>query len=125
MIYMVPLPSQPAPSPNDRTDRRATNSTVQAWREAAAWMARKHRLPRMARAQIVLTMTPADRRRRDATNLYAALKACEDGLVDAGILRDDSSAYVPETGCRIYPPDPSLDNHRWTLEIHDLSDDVA
>ena len=125
MIYMVPLPSQPAPSPNDRTDRRATNTTVQAWREAAAWMARKHRLPRMARAEIVLTMTPADRRLRDATNLYAALKACEDGLVDAGVLRDDDWRYVAMTGCRIDTPDPDLADHAWTLEIHDLSDDVA
>ena len=39
--------------------------------------------------EIQLFFTPADSRARDPLNLVASLKACEDGIVDAGVIADD------------------------------------
>ena len=43
-----------------------------------------------ARAVVNVTFIVPDRRRRDKTNFASAFKAGLDGLVDAGIIKDDS-----------------------------------
>jgi crossover junction endodeoxyribonuclease RusA len=35
-----------------------------------------------------------DNRRRDTTNLFPSIKAAMDGIVDAGVLKDDSDKYI-------------------------------
>lgn len=52
------------------------------------------KVPRLRRAQIVVEFRPPDRRRRDVHNLYPSAKAAIDGLVDAGVLPDDSDRYL-------------------------------
>jgi crossover junction endodeoxyribonuclease RusA len=49
-----------------------------------------HGIPPLACCQVLLTYFPPDARRRDADNLVALLKACCDGLADAGVVRDDT-----------------------------------
>ena len=44
----------------------------------------------LGHARIVVTFIVPDRRRRDKTNMAASFKAGLDGLVDAGIIKDDS-----------------------------------
>ena len=44
--------------------------------------------------RIVVTLHFLDRRRRDVGNLAPTTKALIDGMVDAGLLVDDSSAHV-------------------------------
>ena len=46
--------------------------------------------PRYAHAKVDITFVVPDRRRRDKTNFASAFKAGLDGLVDAGIIKDDS-----------------------------------
>lgn len=49
-----------------------------------------NRFPALARCEVTLTWYVNDRRRRDADNLFPTLKAACDGLVDAGIVSDDT-----------------------------------
>jgi len=49
------------------------------------------------RANITVTWVAKDKRRRDFDNLFASLKATIDGLVEAGLIMDDSAAHVSYT----------------------------
>jgi crossover junction endodeoxyribonuclease RusA len=49
------------------------------------------------RADITITWVAKDKRRRDFDNLFASLKATIDGLVEAGLIVDDSAAHVSYT----------------------------
>jgi Holliday junction resolvase RusA-like endonuclease len=46
------------------------------------------------RVEVTLTWFVKDKRRRDADNLVPTLKALCDGLVDAGIVPDDTPEYM-------------------------------
>lgn len=61
-----------------------------------AWRAisERVRLPALPRIEVLLTWVVKDRRRRDAINLYPLVKALTDGLVDAGVIPDDTPQYV-------------------------------
>jgi crossover junction endodeoxyribonuclease RusA len=48
------------------------------------------------KAQVDVTFVVPDRRRRDKTNLAASFKAGLDGIVDAGILVDDSHEHCDD-----------------------------
>jgi len=63
-------------------------------------------LPWLA-AHVVVTLTyyPRDRRRRDADNLVPTLKACSDGLVDAGVTADDTPDLMQKHMPIIAAPD--------------------
>ena len=47
--------------------------------------------PSWNHAKVDITFVVPDKRRRDKTNLAASFKAGLDGLVDAGIIKDDSA----------------------------------
>lgn len=44
-----------------------------------------------------LVWVVGDRRRRDADNVVPTLKACADGLVDAGVVPDDTPEFMSKT----------------------------
>jgi hypothetical protein len=69
-------------------------SLVASWRDAAGWYTRAARVPKLHRVHIVAELRFTDRRRRDPCNYYPTVKACVDGLVDVGVLHDDSADYV-------------------------------
>lgn len=50
--------------------------------------------PPVEKVDVTMTWTVKDRRRRDAENPVATLKALCDGLVDAGIVPDDTPEYM-------------------------------
>lgn len=52
------------------------------------------RLGRQNRVRVTLTWIVADKRRRDEDNLVATLKACCDGIVDAGVVPDDTPEFM-------------------------------
>jgi len=70
-------------------------------RQAAGWLAKAQRIPRLERAHILAILQPPDNRKRDPGNWYPSYKACIDGMVDAGILPDDYAKYLDG-------PDPRL-----------------
>jgi len=49
------------------------------------------------RAHITITWVAKDKRRRDLDNLFAQLKATLDGLVEVGLIEDDSATHVSYT----------------------------
>lgn len=124
MIHRIGLPDLPAWSLNSRGHWTERAETVAAWRLVAKNEANRLLPKRLGRVAITLTMTPADRRRRDPDGIVGALKPIIDGLVDAGVLADDSWRHVASVTCRIDDPDPALTVHRWVLEI-DPADDRA
>jgi hypothetical protein len=99
----------PAPtgwlSKNQRRHRLVQAEDVKLWRQAGQAWALKGRVPRMGRVHITAVVRfPADRRRRDAPNVYLSVAAVVDGLQDAGVLADDNDSYV--TGLHIVPGEP-------------------
>ena len=56
----------------------------------------------------------------DADNLAPTYKACQDALVDAGILPGDWWAHVPEARQHIHPPVAGRTAAMW-LEIKDAA----
>ena len=51
----------------------------------------------MKRAHITITWRSSDKRKRDIDNLLAAMKGSIDGLVDAGVIEDDSAKELSYT----------------------------
>lgn len=89
---------------NERRDRRADNATVQTWKNAAAVLARKARMPKLGAIHVTATLHFCDRRRRDAPNYYPTIKAAIDGLVVAEVLDDDDNLHIHSL--TIIPGDP-------------------
>lgn len=101
MIVNLPWTNPPLGG-NDRGHTRYSPFTRIKGEALVAVKAAK--LPRLAGAEITLVLQPKDRRRRDADNLSPTYKACQDALVAAGVLLDDSWVSVPAATCRIVPP---------------------
>jgi hypothetical protein len=78
---------------NDRYKRRP-DKEIREWRAAGMVYARQAKLPPLARAHIVAELRFCDRIRRDEHNFYPTVKALIDGLVDHGLLPDDSHHYL-------------------------------
>jgi len=49
------------------------------------------------KAHITITWVAKDKRRRDVDNMFASMKSYIDGLVDVGLLADDSASHVSYT----------------------------
>lgn len=70
----------------------------------------------LERVALELHYRPRDKRRRDPRNLAPTLKALEDGLVDAGVVPDDTPEYVDGTGQELYV-DPVEPGHPGALYL--------
>jgi crossover junction endodeoxyribonuclease RusA len=118
-MWTLELPFTIPLSMNSRMHHFAKAGHVKVWRNAVHVLAKSAQIPFCPDGvQIALFYTPPDRRRRDPLNLVASLKACEDGIVDAGVVVDDDAAHhtsvmpvITEKG----PPRPG-GNRIW-LEI--------
>lgn len=51
-------------------------------------------IPRLEKVKIRAIYYAPNNRRRDMSNLFPSVKSAVDGLVDAGVLKDDSDRYV-------------------------------
>ncbi|QDF20231.1 hypothetical protein SEA_BRAN_49 [Corynebacterium phage Bran] len=104
--YTLWLPyALPPLTANQRMHWRRKADTVRDVRYATNVLARNAKLPQgVEHVTIELHYTPRDRRRRDASNLMPTQKAVVDGLVDAGLVPDDTPDYVTETIPTIDPP---------------------
>ncbi len=102
----LPWTTPPA-SANDRDHWRVKARKVADIRWAAtACVFRDVLAHELDRVAVGLTYVPRDRRRRDPDNLVVPLfKALVDGIVDAGIVPDDTPAYVLRSMPVIAEPD--------------------
>lgn len=98
----VPLGTKAWINANHRYHWRVKAAMTKTWREETGWLAAASLHP-MDQAQIICELSFADRQRRDPANWAPTAKACVDGLVDAGILVDDSHHYVTGPDMRIGP----------------------
>lgn len=82
-------------SPNRRLHFRTRAARVKRWRDASAWIARELGWTKRNR-KVRLTCTIRRWQKTDPFQARAtlALKALEDGLVDAGIIPDDTEDWV-------------------------------
>lgn len=94
-VFVPPSPAKrPWMSSNDR-DHWMRRKTLSAYyRQAARDSAVAQRIPPLGCAWIVGWLAFGSRRRRDDHNYMPTVKACVDGVVDAGVLADDSYRYL-------------------------------
>lgn len=95
MTVTIYLPLPPAAlNPNARVHWRTKAKATKAYREAARWAAHAPHAAQWKVADIQAHFRFGQDRRRDRDNLLASLKAAFDGLVDAGLLADDSGVVL-------------------------------
>lgn len=90
---------------NQRGHWRVHDPARKALRAEAATRARALGIPACGHITTRLHYRAPDRRRRDEDNLIATAKPLWDGLVDAGIVPDDTSEYMTKLMPIIHPPD--------------------
>jgi len=113
----MPWPRPPL-SANDRRHRMARAKLVAQVRREAGWVVKGARIPACARVTIGLVYVPAISRRRDGGENYAdTLKAAIDGLVDAGVVLDDTPEYVIRLMPVVAPVDRDNPGVFLTLEV--------
>ena len=98
----------PAPtdwiSLNHRMHWAAKAKLTKTWRLATSLAARNAGLPKgIPHIHITATVTKPSRRAFDVHNLLPSLKAAIDGLVDYGLIEDDSTKYLTGPDMRVDP----------------------
>ena len=74
---------------------------TKAWRTAAGYLAARARLGAHDQVHITAHIHKRTRRKYDAHNLQPTLKAIVDGLVDAGLVPDDTNEHVTGPDARM------------------------
>lgn len=102
IVLTIPRPDEWV-SVNHRLHWRELRRRNRTWREAGIVWARKEKLRGLPPSRVVaeLMMTARRRARIDPANYQDTVKAVIDGLVDAGVWPDDSSAWVTGPDMRL------------------------
>lgn len=111
---------------NDRMAWPVKARLTRGVRNAVAAHARALKVPALPHVHVQLEYTPRDARRRDPDNLWATAKPAIDGLVDAGVVPDDTTVYVCRHEPVIEAKDPAVVGARlwlwaWTGPACDTS----
>lgn len=89
---------RPPLNANQRLHWATKARTTKTVRDVTAITARGARLPKAERITVQLVWVVTNKRRRDSDNTYPTFKAMCDGLVDAGIVPDDTPEYMTKLG---------------------------
>lgn len=84
---------RPPLNANQRLHWAAKAKLTRMIRDEAHYLARRN-LEISEHVTVQLTWVVTDKRRRDSDNIYPTFKAMCDGLVDAGIVPDDTPTYM-------------------------------
>lgn len=79
-------------------------------------------IPRLEKVKIRGIYYAPNNRRRDTSNLFPSVKAAVDGLVDSGVLKDDSDRYV--VSLEMARGEGMVPGGQLVLEIIDVGDGV-
>jgi len=97
---------------NQRLHYRAKAELTASWRAHACLIAKLGHAPKdLTRVHIVATLRFRNGNRRDVHNWMPTLKACVDGLIDYGLLPDDSTAHLVGPDLRL---GDKLPGGKWT-----------
>jgi hypothetical protein len=97
-------PAQDLLNANQRRHWANKAAAVRQLRSDAFYLTKHHKVPHLERAHIEAVYEPPDKRRRDPSNWQDAVKACVDGVVDAGVLDDDDSTHLIGPDMRLGDP---------------------
>ncbi|WP_104137290.1 hypothetical protein [Cryobacterium sp. Y62] len=86
--------TSPPLSMNDSVDRFTKRKRIKDIRLAGKMAATGKRIPDLGKCRATLTWFVTDRIRRDGINTCATFKPLCDGLVDAGVVRDDTAEFM-------------------------------
>ncbi|NCV84637.1 MAG: hypothetical protein EBW14_01855, partial [Oxalobacteraceae bacterium] len=93
--YMLEFEKRPWTTNAERAGNRWERASLtKEWREAFAWLAKSEQLPAMRWISVTVQPYQQGGRLQDVGACNPAVKAAIDGLVDAGVLPDDSSEFV-------------------------------
>jgi crossover junction endodeoxyribonuclease RusA len=91
--YLIELPvGMQLINANDRDHWRKSAGKTATIRSVARGLAKG--FPRLGRVKIRAVYYAPDNRRRDVSNLFPSVKSAVDGIVDAGVLKDDNDKFV-------------------------------
>lgn len=99
-----------------RGNRYASNKQKQKYTDLVAWRARGAKLPQMQRIDVSIFWYEPDRR-RDKDNIMAGTKFVFDGLVRAGVLKNDGWREIGDIS---HSFDVDRRNPRIEVEINDI-----
>jgi crossover junction endodeoxyribonuclease RusA len=120
-VWRLDLPwTSPPLSLNGRLHWSAKQRLTREVRTTTALLCRQAKIPPLARVRIELHYRPRDRRRRDTVNLTLTVKAIEDGVVDAGVIPDDTPDLSEPCPPVLDPPDPTPGTVRLYVLITEL-----
>lgn len=103
-LWVINLPwDKPPLTLNQRMHWAPKGRWTKTIRTTAWALARSAKIPPLERCSVTLIWYPPDRRRRDEDNLFGTLKPLADGLVDAGVVPDDTPRWMAKD-CRIGDP---------------------
>jgi crossover junction endodeoxyribonuclease RusA len=91
---MIRLPISAPLSLNVQMHHMARAAKVKELRDSVHMLARLAKIPKCQKVRVTLIYQPRDARRRDSVNLVPTMKACEDGLVDAKVVPDDTPFFL-------------------------------
>lgn len=106
---------------NDRDHWRKSAGKTATIRSVARGQAKG--IPRLGKVKIKVIYYAPDNRRRDTTNLFPSVKAAVDGIVDAGVLKDDSDKFV--VGYEILRGAHNIPKGQLTIEIIEVEDEFS
>lgn len=96
-ILVIELPPcLPILNANDRVHYRSRSKITEQLRSEACKAARALPFMPFGKVRIRCIFRAPDNRRRDVSNLFPSFKAIIDGLVDAGVIKDDHDGIVRE-----------------------------
>lgn len=93
--YVIDYPVRPWTTNKDRNlYPQARAKLVKEWREAFKSLAIEENIPALEKIGIVATPILPDRKFQDTAACNPAVKAAIDGIVDAGVVPDDTPEYL-------------------------------
>jgi crossover junction endodeoxyribonuclease RusA len=113
--WTLDLPMTRPLSMNDRSHWRARADEIATVRQATLVLAKQAKIPPLGRCRVTLVYEPRDNRRRDQINLAATLKPVQDGLVDAGVVADDTPELMESPMPIIDLPSGGRTGKLWVL----------
>lgn len=103
----------PIPKNGSRGNHRAHARLVRAVRTVTKRYAGLYQVPALERCTVALTWYVLTSHRRDTVNLADTLKAMQDGLVDAGVVSDDTPDVMNTIMPAIVRVDPLKHRAGW------------